>query len=75
MNQDERRAKIIVQQNYSTIQILGSESQKEFDKLFQEFVSSDYRKDLGDQKPYALAVAFALWLEKKLKADGHKTET
>lgn len=74
MNTDERRAKIIVQQNYPQIQILGSESQKEFDKLFQEFLSSDYRQKLGNQKPYALAVAFALWQKEKFK-DGHKTET
>jgi hypothetical protein len=47
----------------------------DFDKLFQEFISSDYRKGLGIQKPYALAVAFGLWLDKKVKENGNKTET
>jgi hypothetical protein len=39
----------------------------DFDKLFQEFVSSDFRKGIGNAKSYALAVSFSLWLEKKAK--------
>jgi hypothetical protein len=58
LNTDERRAKIIVAQELQAMKKVVPE----FDKLFQEFISSDFRKGIGNQKPYALAVAFSMWL-------------
>jgi hypothetical protein len=62
MNTDERRTKKIVEEEMLKI---GDTSK--LDEIFQEFVLSEYRKKLGDQKPHALAVAFALWLKEKTK--------
>lgn len=59
MNQDERRAKAIVKETATMLDNL--------DELWQDFLNSDYRKGLGNQKPYALAVAFATWLEMEAK--------
>lgn len=62
LNQDERRAKAIVEETLNTIPLIP-----DFDKLFQEFVNSDYRKNLGNQTPHALSVAFAIWLKEQTK--------
>jgi hypothetical protein len=58
MNQDERRAKQIVAEELKNLK----REIPDFDKLFQNFVNSDFRKGLGNQKPYALSVAFSMWL-------------
>jgi hypothetical protein len=57
VNTDERRAKKIVAERASILANL--------DKLWQDFLNSDYRKGLGNQKPHALAQAFSQWLLKK----------
>jgi hypothetical protein len=59
VNTDERRAKKIVAETATFLDNLG--------QLFQDFLNSDYRKGLGNQKPYALAVAFAIWLDMEAK--------
>lgn len=59
MNTDERRAKKIVAERASILANL--------DGLWQDFLNSDYRKGLGNQKPHALAVAFATWLDMEAK--------
>jgi len=58
MNTDERRAKKIVEEELVNMK----KTIPDFDKLFQEFVTSDYRKGIGNQKPYALALAFSMWI-------------
>lgn len=59
MNTDEKRAKKIVAETATMLDNL--------DKLWQDFLNSDYRKGLGNVKPYALAVAFATWLDMEAK--------
>jgi hypothetical protein len=62
MNTDERRAKTIVEETLNTIPLIP-----DFDKVFQKFLNSDYREGLGNQKPHALAVSFAIWLKGQTK--------
>jgi hypothetical protein len=58
MNQDERRAKRIVAEELQSMKKVVPD----FDKLFQKFVESDFRKGLGNQTPMALAVGFSMWI-------------
>jgi hypothetical protein len=58
LNTNERRAKKIVSEELQAMKKVVPD----FDKLFQKFVDSDFRKGLGNQKSYALAVAFSMWL-------------
>jgi len=67
-NTDERRAKIIVEtevETISSIHILFG-AQANFNDIWQEFLRTDYRKG-GNPKPYAIAVAFSIWLKEKVK--------
>lgn len=68
MNQDERRTLLIVKEQLPKPVVESDFIRlKEMEKNFQAFLNSDYRKGLGNQKPYALAVAFSLWLKEKVK--------
>jgi hypothetical protein len=66
-NQDERRAKIIVEEIASSLGVeVTFGSQENFDKLFQEFLKTDYLKDGEPMKPYTIALAFGLWYREKI---------
>ena len=61
-NTDERRAKVIIEENANGLYAeIGKEN---FDKLWQEFLKTDYGKL---QKPYAIAVAFGIWYLTKIE--------
>lgn len=59
-NQDERRAKKIVEENANGLYAqIGKEN---FAQIWQEYLDSEDHKKIKNATPYAIAVDFAIWL-------------
>jgi hypothetical protein len=63
LNTDERRGKEIFHKTDKGL----FKTQEDFDIAWQKWLGTEDRKKLGNQQPYALALAFALYLKRNPK--------